>query len=222
MKQGLIALSGLAWLRLATAACCRSNQCLKGNDCFSPMKAGLAGCSLRLAITVTPSASTITETVTVVPTLSDAIIVPVTYTETTTTTAATATHILTVSSTIAAFTQADRIMTIQTVVVTETALRTVTTTARDTVGSQAPLKARTDTELPPSIPDYASAACPSWERYVAACKCAGVSATTIMAEASAATTITEQVTSTATVPVDSTVTSTETEVVSVTTTTSLT
>jgi len=30
MKQGLLALGGIAWVQLASAACCRSNQCLKG------------------------------------------------------------------------------------------------------------------------------------------------------------------------------------------------
>lgn len=147
---------------------------------------------------------------------------PVTLTETTTTTAAIETQLFTVSSTITALTQTDRTTTKQTVVVTQTALQTVTVTRSDAGSSLAPVKAREDTQLAPSIPDYASAKCPSWDRYVAACKCAGVSALTVTAEAPAATTITEQVTSTTTILVDSTVSTTETLVVPVTATTSIT
>jgi hypothetical protein len=145
----------------------------------------------------------------------------VTFFQNETTIAATETQLFTVNPTLTAFTHTDEITTTLTVLATETTVETVTTTVTPDSTSLAPLKARlqtvTPTNLSTAIPDYASAVCPAWGKYVAACSCA-VTPATVTAVGPVPTTITETVTSTTTVPVLSTLSTTEVDVVSVTAT----
>jgi hypothetical protein len=173
-------------------------------------------------VTVTPAAGTITETITVVPTEHNTPVDTVVFTETVTTTAETQTQLVTIATTVTASTYTDVVTVTQTVLATETDLQTVTTTLPAT-SRLLPVKARADTftDLAPSasIPSYASADCPSWDKYVSACKCAGVAPTTVTTEALPATTLTISATGDAvTISVPTTVSTTETVFVSVTAT----
>jgi hypothetical protein len=143
----------------------------------------------------------------------------VTFLQTETTIAATETQLFTVNPTLTAFTHTDQITTTLTVLATETTVETVTTTVTPGTTSQAPLKARlqTPTNLSTAIPDYASAVCPAWGKYVAACSCA-VTPATVTAVGPVPTTITETVTSTTTLPLLSTLSTTEVDIVSMTAT----
>jgi hypothetical protein len=220
MKQGLVALSGFAWLQLAAGACCRSNKCLKA--VVSALGDGIQDCSSHLVVTVTPTASTITETVTVMPTEHNTFVDTLIFTETVTTTAATETQLYTLTATVPDATYTDVSTITQTVVVTETALQTATTTAgSDLVTTRIYPAKRGETLVASSFPAYASADCPSFDKYVAACKCAGVVATTVTAEAPSATTVTVSDTASAvTISVPTTISTTETVYVSLTATTS--
>jgi len=199
---------------------------------------GVQDCSSLLVLTVTPEAGTVTETVTVVPTEYATAIDTAILTETVTTTASTETQFVTLGATVTAATQTDVVTVTTTVLATQTDVVTVTTTdgnagstrilpRADTL-SAPPAEAETPSAtggaaVTPAIPAYATADCPSWHQYVLACKCAGVTPTTITADAPDATTITVSDTVTAvTVDVPSTVTTTETVIVSVTATTAAT
>ncbi|KAK4178773.1 hypothetical protein QBC36DRAFT_94239 [Triangularia setosa] len=200
MKQGLpILLSGLAWLQVAAAACCRSNKCLKA--VVSSGLDGIQDCSANLAVTITPIQSTVTETVTQLPTELNTLVHTAFFTETVTTTAETKTELFTVQTTVIDSTYTEVVTNTETVVVTQTAQHVVTSSPSSVIN---PVKARGDTLLAPepeptfpasgpepsTIPEYASEKCPSWEAYVNACKCAGVEPTAVTAEAPSATTVT--------------------------------
>ncbi|VBB78295.1 Putative protein of unknown function [Podospora comata] len=232
MKQGPILLSGLTWLQVAAAACCRSNKCLKA--VVSSGLDGLQDCSTNLAVTVTPAQSTVTETVTQLATEHNTFVHTAFFTETVTTTAETETELFTLQTTVTDATYTQLITNTETVVVTETAQQTVTAT---TTGAAYPVKARGDTLLAPepeptsslsgsepsTIPEYASEQCPSWEAYVKACSCAGVEPTTVTAEAPSATTETVSYTADPiTVSVPTTLSVTDTVYVSLTETTAAT
>ncbi|CAP65083.1 uncharacterized protein PODANS_5_6710 [Podospora anserina S mat+] len=191
MKQGVTLLSAFGWLQLASAGCCRSNKCLQ--DITNPLFDGPQDCLSLLAVTITPEASTVTETVTEVPTMSW--VETVVFTETVTSILVTETELQTVDITTTADTETVVVTVTKTIVATDTSLQTLTTTV-------APASTRiyaraAETELSPSMPSYATANCPSWEKYVKACKCAGVTATTITAEGPSATTLTSTFTDTA-------------------------
>ncbi|KAK4039372.1 hypothetical protein C8A01DRAFT_36670 [Parachaetomium inaequale] len=223
MKRGVIAVSAFAWLQLAAAACCRSNKCLKA-IALPALGQGIQDCSSLLAVTVTPAAGIITETITIVPTEHNTLVDTAVFTETVTTTAETQTQLVTIATTVTASTYTDVVTVTQTVLATETDLETVTTTLPAT-SYLLPVKARADTvvELASSIPSYASANCPSWDKYVSACKCAGVAPTTLTAEAPSPTTVTVSATGDAvTISVPTTISTTETVFVSATATTAAT
>ncbi|KAK0665358.1 hypothetical protein QBC41DRAFT_232973 [Cercophora samala] len=232
MKQGPILLSGLTWLQVAAAACCRSNKCLKA--VVSSGLDGLQDCSANLAVTVTPTQSTVTETVTQLPTEHNTFVHTAFFTETVTTTAETETELVTVQTTVTDATYTQVITNTETVVVTHTAQETVTASS---TGAIYPVKARGDTLLAPEpeptspvsgsepsvIPEYASEQCPSWEAYVKACSCAGVEPTTVTAEAPSAATVTVSYTADPiTVSVPTTLSVTDTVYVSLTETTAAT
>ncbi|KAK4129916.1 hypothetical protein BT67DRAFT_446204 [Trichocladium antarcticum] len=216
MKHGLVALLGFAWLQLAAGACCRSNKCLKA--VVSALGDGIQDCSSHLVVTVTPTASTIIKTVTVMPTEHNTFVDTLVFTETVTTTAATETQPYTFSATVPDATYTDVSTITQTVVVTKAALQTATATAdSDLVTTRIYPAKRGETLVVSSFPAYASADCLSFDKYVAACKCAGVIATTVMAEAPSATTMTVSNTANAvTTSVPTTISTTKTVYVSLT------
>lgn len=198
---------------------------------------GVQDCSSLLVLTVTPEAGTVTETVTVVPTEYATAVDTAVLTETVTTTASTETQLVTLGATVTAATQTDVVTVTTTVLATQTDVVTVTTTEgsegstrilprADTLSAppaEAETPSATGAAATPAVPAYATADCPSWNQYVLACKCAGVTPTTVTADAPDATTITVSDTVTAvTVDVPSTVTTTETVIVSVTATTAAT
>ncbi|KAK3898757.1 hypothetical protein C8A05DRAFT_37646 [Staphylotrichum tortipilum] len=233
MKQGLLALSGIAWVQLAAAACCRSNQCLKAVAAPALRVAdGIQDCSSLLVVTVTPEAGTVTETVTDVPIEYATVVTTAVVTETVTTTAATETQLVTLGATVTAATQTDAVTVTTTIVATHTELQTVTATVGSGGSSRilprgntlsAPPTTDAEAASTPAVPAYATADCPSWNQYVSACKCAGVTATTVTADAPAATTVTVSNTDDAvTVTVPATVSATETVFVSLTATTAAT
>ncbi|KAK1833516.1 hypothetical protein QBC39DRAFT_346218 [Podospora conica] len=214
-KQGLVAILGLSFgSQLVAAGCCRSNQCLKA---IVSAKTGIEDCAALLAVTVTGTAVTLTETSTIVPTEYNTIVDTASITQTDTTTASTETLLFTTSTTTTASTETDRTTTTEIVTVTSTDFQTVTTTVGPPVVSLAPLKARADLELPV----YAAGVCPSLKKYIAACKCAGVTPVTVT-QGVPATTVTVQVTTPVTSAVLTTFSTTETEVASVTSTVSTT
>ncbi len=138
----------------------------------------------------------------------------------TTTDASTETLLFTETTTVTADTYTVTITDTETEAVTSTDVQTASTTVTSTSWSyqygSSSLKAR-GTALATAVPSYASDAC-SWDQYVGACKCAGVTATTITLAAE---------TETITLPADSvttiaTVSLTSTETVSVTATVSAT
>lgn len=178
-----------------------------------------------MVVTVTAEESVVFQTVTTVVTEYNTVVETAVFPVTETATANPETQLFTVSSTTTDFTQTDRTTTTQTVVVTETAHQTVTATVTSAFSSQAPLKARVEDNSGSTgtMPDYASAVCPSWQKYVAACRCVGVTPTTVtVGGEEPAVTVTMPATSTVTVPVSSTLSSIETEVITVTPTVSAT
>lgn len=185
MKQGILALSALGWLQLAAAGCCRTNKCLKAVAVAPEGVDGVLDCKSLLEVTVTPEASIVTETITEVPTEYASLVNTAVFTETVTTTVSTDIQLVTIGTTVTDATHTEIVRVTQTVLATETTQVTgATITAVPTVYRRA------DTELGPAIPTYAEADCPSWEKYVSACKCAGVTPTTITAAAPEPTTVT--------------------------------
>ncbi len=204
---GFVALSGVALLQVAAAACCRSNQCLKavvlaGED-------GIADCSANAVITVTLSPSASTQTVTVV----ESGVATALFTETTTETISTETLLFTETTTITAATQTDVILESETVLVTATdvQLAAPVTSTSTNYQSFASVKAR-QTAAP--LPEYASAVCANWDQYIKACSCAGVEISTVTVPGAAETvTVTANDAVTTTV---STLSSTQTDTISLT------
>ncbi|KAJ3574957.1 hypothetical protein NPX13_g4201 [Xylaria arbuscula] len=191
-----VVLTGLALLQSAAALCCRNDLCLRA--VVDPAHDGAADCSDNLVVTVTPPVSTVTKTTTaVIDTVSSAVARysevkialnrTIVVTLSTQSTATTQTTILTAFTTVPA-----------TVTVTET-VATVTTTANIYQNPLTLLKGRGVSSVPAGLlPPYASSVCESWEQYENACRCAGVTATTVTAPA---------VVTTVTVPASSTITS---------------
>ncbi|KAK0609939.1 hypothetical protein B0T17DRAFT_621233 [Bombardia bombarda] len=234
MKQSLIVLPGLA--SLAAAACCRTNQCLRAivADTFHD---GIADCASILAVTITAETVTVTDTVTSSPTEYTTVVESAFFTETETTTAATGTLVVTLSTTVTAKTETNSFTDLQTtastklVQVTETATVSSSTTTfianknrraptiSDSPADPVSSAAASVEASAPAFPDYASSVCPSWEKYVSACSCAGVVPTTVTA-AAASSTVTVTDTSILTSVVASTVASTETAIISETATAS--
>ncbi|KAH8904627.1 hypothetical protein BR93DRAFT_930086 [Coniochaeta sp. PMI_546] len=132
------------------------------------------------------------------------------YTESTTVTASTETDILTESTTVTASTKTDILTQTATVPVTTTAVQTAAAVTSTSTVYQVAAKARRSASA--NLPVYASTVCPSWDKYVSACKCAGAVATTITVPAPAVT-VTVPAGSTVT-SVVSTLSSTETDIVS--------
>ncbi|KAK4445149.1 hypothetical protein QBC34DRAFT_307358 [Podospora aff. communis PSN243] len=210
MNLGLVAASGLALLQLASAACCRSNLCLKA---ISDEHDGLADCSAALVVTVTESASIVVQRMTEV----ESIVTTALTTTTSTQTASTETLTFTDFTSIVGYTQTDISIVTSTVASTETDIQSAPVTITSTqFNYQELLKARQTAA--PELPDYASVVCPEWSLYTKACKCAGVEPTTITISA-AVSTITIAASDVLT-SVISTASSTEVEVSSVTVTTS--
>ncbi|KAK0618928.1 hypothetical protein B0T14DRAFT_536923 [Immersiella caudata] len=207
---GLVAASSLALLQLASAACCRSNLCLKA---ISDENDGLADCSAALVVTVTESASIVIQTVTEV----ESVVTTALTTTTETQTASTETLTFTELTSIVGSTQTDISTVTSTVASTETDIQSAPVTITSTqFNYQEALKARQT--IAPELPDYASAVCPEWSLYTKACKCAGVEPTTITISA-AISTLTVAASDTLT-SVISTASSTEVQVSSITITTS--
>lgn len=155
--------------------------------------------------------STLTQTVTDV----ESAVATALFTETTTETASTETLLFTETTTITASTETDIISETTTVPVTTTDVQLAAGVTSTSTVYLVNLKAR-QTGSP--LPSYASGVCPDWDKYVEACKCAGVEPITVTATAA-----TETVTVTADSAVTSTVStlsSTQTDIVSVTATTS--
>ncbi|KAK3375705.1 hypothetical protein B0T24DRAFT_664853 [Lasiosphaeria ovina] len=101
-------------------------------------------------------------------------------TVTETLTASTETQLFVVSTTTTASTEILVVPTTKVVENTQTVVKTVQTT-------QLAVNWRRQAATTQVIPDYASQ-CPSWEKYVSACKCAGVAAVTVSVEAQSTTT----------------------------------
>ncbi len=142
------------------------------------------------------------------------------FTATGTETASIETILFTETTTVTADTQTITITETATVGVTETDVQTaatVTSTSWTYQSGASSLKAR-GTALSTAVPAYATDVCSSWDQYVLACKCAGVTAgtTTVAVET---VTITVPATATSTV---ATVSLTSTETISVTATVSTT
>ncbi|KAK0654734.1 hypothetical protein B0T16DRAFT_450496 [Cercophora newfieldiana] len=217
MKAASFLWAGFGLLSTADAKCCRQNLCLKAivdleND-------GIAECSSLLHVTVAPdSTATIFETTTVPGSAEySTILFTETDTESSTVTASTETIVHVRSSTTTASTETITYTSITTVTdSTETITETSTTTKRPTasIGLRGLI-----TSSGPAVPDYATLVCPSWEKYVSACSCAGVTPSTTT-EGAASTTITLESTSPVLVIVSSVVTSTDIQIASVTATVS--
>lgn len=157
------------------------------------------------------------------PTEHNTLIETAVLTETVTTTAGTETQRFTLQTTVTEATQTDVVTRTDSPVYTETVLETVTVTASAVVNN--PINARQDTSDAPetAVPAYASEHCRSWEEYVKACKCAGVEALTVTAEALPAATVTvSSILGATTVSVPSTLSLTETVYVSLTETVAMT
>lgn len=138
------------------------------------------------------------------------------YTESTTITASTETDILTQTTSLTASTETDILAETVTVPVTATAIQTAPAVTSTFTMYQIAFKARRSASS--NLPEYASTVCPSWNKYVSACKCAGAVATTITVPAPAVT-VTVPAGSAAT-SVVSTISITETDVASATATVS--
>ncbi|KAK3398286.1 hypothetical protein B0T20DRAFT_204001 [Sordaria brevicollis] len=246
---GVVALSGAALLQVASASCCRNNSCFKAVAMAE--NEGVEDCKANLIVTVTPSApeaSTVTETVTLVQSAVDTVL----FTETTTEIASTETRILTETTTVTGATETNFLTEIVTVPYTTTVvslLPEVTSTAtsyQDDILTMKKVKARdtltfiseadplptsseastsevsTSADTFPALPTYASLVCADWAKYSKACKCVGVTATTVTLPAASAPPI-ETVTVTASdalTTVVSTLSSTVTDIISVTETVS--
>ncbi|KAK4172183.1 hypothetical protein QBC36DRAFT_390617 [Triangularia setosa] len=193
MKQGLTLLSAFAWLQIASAACCRSNKCFKA--IANPLVNGQQDCSSLIeTLTVTAYVTTITETATETPTVYATLVETDISTETVSSTIATETLLNTVSTAVTAATTTQRSVVrvtraYDTVTVFVTSTTTILASAETGIAERA-----ADTELATSsgiptsyIPSYASAHCPSWDKYVSACECAGVTQETLTASPSTAT-----------------------------------
>lgn len=156
--------------------------------------------------------STVTETSTAV----ESAVATALFTETTTETASTEVLLYTESTTITASAETDVLTESTTLAVTVTAVSTAPGITSTSTVYQYVAKARRSVSS--SLPAYASTVCPSWDKYVSACKCAGAAPTTITVPALPVT-VTVPASSTAT-SVVSTLSSTQTDVISVTATTS--
>lgn len=184
----LIALSGLAQLQQASAACCRTNKCLQAIAAAGDL--GLAECAAKLTVTVTPSASIVQVTI---PVVESAVATSLSF-ETTTDIAFTETVVFTEFSTVTASTETSIVSSTTTVPITETHTETITTVLSATrflyvsIPPQK-LKAR-QTSTPQAgqvegkVPDYAFDACGGeFQKYAKACGCAGVNVVTVTASA---------------------------------------
>ncbi|EAA33387.1 hypothetical protein GE21DRAFT_6473 [Neurospora crassa] len=228
---GVVALSGAALLQVASAACCRSNNCLKA-VALADFE-GVMDCKSNLIVTVTPSASTYTETVTLVQSAVDTVL----FTETTTEIASTETRILTEVITVtSATTETDFLTETVTISYTTTLISLLPeVTSTSTIYKNHPididalkLKARMTQveEANPLLPTYATADCADWSQYSKACKCIGITASTITASVAVAAVETVTVTasdvatlsttSTAIISITETVSDTVTETIGVT------
>ncbi|KAK0736741.1 hypothetical protein B0T21DRAFT_411888 [Apiosordaria backusii] len=217
MKQGVALLSALSWLQLASAGCCRTNQCLKAIS--GPLIDGSQDCLSLLAVTVTQEVNTVTETVTEIPTQYASLVETSVFTETVTSVVSTETQVQTIGITTTASTHTEVVTITQTIVGTHTSFQTSTTTLA--AGSSSRIYARAaDTVLAAqSMPTYAAADCPSWEYALTISVPTTISITTTVVESLVATETnteisTELVTATASstqaVDVPSTVTVTQT------------
>ncbi|VBB79530.1 Putative protein of unknown function [Podospora comata] len=225
MKQGLAFVSAFGLLQLASAACCRTNKCFKA--VADPLVDGLQDCSLALEIvTVTPQVTTVTETVTEVPTQYVSVVETDATTATVYSTVETQTLLNTISTTVTCTTTQHSLVYVTHAYNTVTVLVTSTTTVLPSAATQIVARsadtdlAPTSGTLAPSIPSYASAHCPSWEKYISVCKCAGATQETIIVSPSAATmtvTFTDSVAAT-TIPIPVTLSTTTTVIDEVTTT----
>ncbi|EGO59735.1 hypothetical protein NEUTE1DRAFT_145675 [Neurospora tetrasperma FGSC 2508] len=221
---GIVALSGAALLQVASAACCRSNNCLKA-VALADFE-GVMDCKSNLIVTVTPSASTYTETVTLVQSAVDTVL----FTETTTEIASTETRILTEAITVTSATETDFLTETVTVPYTTTLISLLPEVTSTSTAYQNPIdietfkvkKARdtlTQIEEANPLPTYATADCADWSQYSKACKCVGVTATTITASVAAVETVTVTA-SDALTTVVATLSTTSTDIISVTETVS--
>ncbi|KAK4129781.1 hypothetical protein N657DRAFT_653067 [Parathielavia appendiculata] len=191
---------GLAGLHLAAAACCRSNQCLRA---ILNAANGIKECSSLLTVTVTPDTVTFTKTGDV-PTAYETLVDTHAVTVTETTTASIETVVVVVSSDVTASTETQLQLVTQTVVTTQTHTQTVQVTGATIIPWR---RQAASAELSPAVPTTLPQ-CPSWDKYVSACKCAGVVPTTVTADAPSMTVTVDAATYTASVL--STVTTTET------------
>lgn len=196
-------------------------------------------CKSNLIVTVTPSASTYTETVTLIQSAVDTIL----FTETATEIATTETPILTEVITVTSATETDFLTETVTVPYTTTLISLLPeVTSTSTIYKNHPididtfqLKKARDTlmteieETNPPLPTYATADCADWSQYSKACKCIGVTASTITITASVSAAAVETVTvtasdvatlsttiSTAIISITKTVSDTETKTIGVT------
>ncbi|KAK3486047.1 uncharacterized protein B0T23DRAFT_244464 [Neurospora hispaniola] len=216
---GIVALSGAALLQVASAACCRNNNCLKA-VALADFE-GVMDCKSNLFVTVTPSASTYTETVTLVQSAVDTVL----FTETTTEIASTETRILTEVITVTLATETDFLTETVTVPYTTTLISLLPEVTSTSTAYQNPidietfkLKARdtlTQIEEANPLPSYATADCADWSQYSKACKCVGVTASTITASVAAVETVTVTA-SDALTTVVATLSTTSTDIISVT------
>ncbi|KAK3994815.1 hypothetical protein QBC44DRAFT_340679 [Cladorrhinum sp. PSN332] len=212
MKQGHLAfLSAFGWLQLAAAGCCRSNSCLRAIS--GPLADGPQDClSLLEAVTVTPDATTVTETVTEIPTQYASLVETDISTETVTSIVSTETLVRTIDTTVTAISTQRSITYITQPMYTVTVLHTLTTTlpatANGGIGARALL----------AIPTYAAADCQSWSKYVAACKCLGITQQTATASTPTVTVTASFTDGAVVISVPTTISSTETVVESVTAT----
>lgn len=227
MKQALFLASGLAWLNLASAACCRSNKCLKA---IVQNENGIEDCAAALVETVTVPASTVTEISTVTATKYATVLGTETVTETEPTTAATETVFFTESSFFTIGTETVSLFTTETTIAsTETVFQTVTLAPTyykkrdiDTLTFVEPTSSASVESAPvqssPALPAYALD-CPSFDKYKSACKCVGAEIITVT-EPVPVSTVTVEETTTVLASVAATVTTTETELLSLTATAS--
>lgn len=180
-------------------------------------------CKSNLIVTVTPSASTYTETVTLVQSAVDTVL----FTETTTEIALTETRILTEVITVTSATETDFLTETVTVPYTTTLISLLPEVTSTSTAYQNPfdietfkLKARvTQIEEANPLPTYATADCADWSQYSKACKCIGVTTSTITASVAAVETVTVTA-SDALTTVVATLSTTYTDIISVTKTVS--
>ncbi|KAK3502313.1 hypothetical protein B0T13DRAFT_165297 [Neurospora crassa] len=229
MKQALFLASGFAWLNLASAACCRSNKCLKA---IILDQHGIDDCASVLVETVSAPAHIVTETVTVFSTQYATVLGTEIVTEIESTIAATETVFFTESSSVTVGTETIIQLTTETTIAsTETVFQTITVPAPtekkrdiDTLTFVEPTSSASVEPAPvqssPALPEYALD-CPSFDKYKSACKCVGAEIVTVTVPVPVST-VTVEETTTILASVAATVTTTETELVSVTATASAT